>query len=388
MSGEADAGLRTGTSAKNPFIEVWRGIAVVLVVYFHYTGRLEPRSMGLTSGPTLPFYSGKVGVLIFFVISGYLITQSLAFSRNLGSFYAKRLSRIWPLFILAAVIIYASVHLFPPPVVMEGDVTFNRHSTNLVDLVGTFFFLEDFGIDWIDGAFWSILVELKFYLYVGIFAAVWPGRFAKKFAGAAFVIGFMQLFIFLAQPPHARLITGGLNRLVIADFLPFFAIGVLLCSKERGPLLTLNVLLAFIQTAITIASNPLFEAAATLRFLLAFAGVLAIDAALLRSRVFLFLGYYSYALYLFHQMIGLTIIAALAPRIGVDAAAAVAFAVALGLAVAGSWLVEWRFRDSFYRGLQDVFARIGLDRFAVGDRGARVRDLGTPSDATAVDRQG
>ena len=378
VSGDVETGLRTGESVKNPFIEVWRGIAVTMVVYFHYTGRLEPQSLGLASGPTLPFYSGKVGVLIFFVISGYLITQSLAFSRSLGSFYAKRLSRIWPLFILAAITIYISTHSFPPPVVTEGDVTFNRYPTTLIDLAGTLFFLEDLGIHWVDGAFWSILVELKFYLFVGIFAAIWPGRFANKFAAAAFAIGFVQLLVFLGQPPRAGTITGVLNRLLIADFLPFFAIGVLLCAKERGPLLTLNVMLAFVQTAITIGSNPLFEAAATLRFLLAFAGLLAIDAALLRSRVFLFLGYYSFALYLFHQMIGLTIIAALAPRVGIDLAAVAAFATALGLAVAGSWLVEWRFRDPFYQGLRALFARLGLEGVPVSNRGPSVRAAATP----------
>ena len=142
---------------------------------------------------------------------------------------------------------------------------------------------------------------------------------------------------------------------------------MLLCARTSWPLLALNVLLAAVQTALVVASNAAFDAAATVRFLLVFTGVLALDAALLRSRLFLFLGHYSYALYLFHQMIGLTIVAALAPRLGIDAAAAIAFAAALALAVTSSWAAEWRFREPVYRALRALFARVGLDAVPVGD---------------------
>lgn len=382
MSGETQAGLRTGDSDKNTFIEVWRGIAVALVVYFHFPGRLNPGVLGLSAGPTLPFYSGKVGVLVFFAISGFLITQSLAYSRSLASFYAKRLSRIWPLFILAATTTYLVGLAWPAPSVAESDASFSVHTVRLVDYLGTLFFLNDLGLRWVDGAYWSILIELKFYLFIGIFAAIWPGRFARRFGAAAFAIGFVQLVIELAAPPHVAVIASVMNRLLIADYVPFFAIGVLLCAKERGPLLTLNILLAFIQTAITVASNPLFEADATLRFILVFSGVLAIDAALLGSRLFLFLGRYSYSIYVFHQMIGLTIVAWLAPRLGIDAGGAVALAAVVALAVAGSWAAEWRFRDLFYERLRALFARMGLDRMAVSDRERQPHAKGSSEEAS------
>ena len=69
-------------------IDGLKGIAILGVVFFHINENIMP--------------SGFLGVDIFFVISGYLITQSL--DRNnlnnlfdfLLDFYKKRLLRIYP----------------------------------------------------------------------------------------------------------------------------------------------------------------------------------------------------------------------------------------------------------------------------------------------------
>ncbi len=64
-----------------------RAVAVVAVVLYHYTMRLVP--------------GGYVGVDVFFVISGYLITQTLsrdlAYGRfSIVEFYERRVRRIVP----------------------------------------------------------------------------------------------------------------------------------------------------------------------------------------------------------------------------------------------------------------------------------------------------
>ena len=69
-----------------PHIEGLRGLAVILVVIYHLNNN---------------FYFGYLGVDIFFVISGYVITKSLisSFDHNssnvLSNFYSKRILRIY-----------------------------------------------------------------------------------------------------------------------------------------------------------------------------------------------------------------------------------------------------------------------------------------------------
>lgn len=73
-----------------------RGIAVLCVVFFHYFPREG-------AGPLRPLISsGWVGVDLFFVLSGYLITTILYEQRGAGgyfrNFYGRRILRLFPLY--------------------------------------------------------------------------------------------------------------------------------------------------------------------------------------------------------------------------------------------------------------------------------------------------
>src|SRR4029453_8199581 len=87
---------RTGESPNRPDLEGLRGIAILLVLLCHV--RLPGAEAGF------------VGVDVFFVLSGFLITGLLANERgrtggiHLGAFYARRARRILP----AAVLVLAT----------------------------------------------------------------------------------------------------------------------------------------------------------------------------------------------------------------------------------------------------------------------------------------
>ena len=78
------------SEAFRPDVEGLRGIAILFVVLFH---------SGLVALP-----GGFIGVDVFFVISGFLITGLLLRERErtgriaLGAFYARRLRRLLPMF--------------------------------------------------------------------------------------------------------------------------------------------------------------------------------------------------------------------------------------------------------------------------------------------------
>lgn len=82
-----------------PDIDGLRAIAVILVVIFHAFPKWLP--------------NGFIGVDIFFVISGFLITQILiqeieSGSFSYASFYSRRIRRIFPSLILVAICCFAT----------------------------------------------------------------------------------------------------------------------------------------------------------------------------------------------------------------------------------------------------------------------------------------
>jgi peptidoglycan/LPS O-acetylase OafA/YrhL len=128
-----------------------RGIAVCLVAAFHF---------GL-------FPAGWVGVQIFFVLSGYLITSILLKEKDaplpsyLVRFYWRRSLRIFPLYFLFLGIIAATFYVAGEPVAFARDWPFlATYTTNFARLRDA-----DVGPQFIH--LWSLAVEEQFYL-------VWP----------------------------------------------------------------------------------------------------------------------------------------------------------------------------------------------------------------------
>ena len=154
-------------------IDGLRAIAVVPVVLFH-------AGVSQVSG-------GFVGVDIFFVISGYLITSlilgEMAEGRfSLLSFYERRIRRIFPaLFLVLAVSSVLALRLFMPP----DLVAFGR------SLVATALFVSNMHFYGDSGYFaaaldtkpllhtWSLAIEEQFYIVFPLLlllAVRWGGR--------------------------------------------------------------------------------------------------------------------------------------------------------------------------------------------------------------------
>ena len=164
-----DDGPLQGANAHVPELDGIRGIAVLLVLVYHFVDRYpQPQGVG-----ELFFFrisqAGWVGVELFFVLSGYLITGILADTRNspryFTSFYGRRSLRIFPLY-YAVLILYFWVG----PIVSTGlaaqyapmrehQAWFWLYASNWL------FATTSQGIPGL--YFWSLAVEEQFYL-------IWP----------------------------------------------------------------------------------------------------------------------------------------------------------------------------------------------------------------------
>jgi peptidoglycan/LPS O-acetylase OafA/YrhL len=148
-------------------IQVLRGIAVLLVVFFH----LE-----------LPgFSSGFLGVDVFFVISGYLMAQIYDPAR-MSDFFVKRARRLLPAYFAVVLLVLLAATFLITPNDYTELLRQSRFAAFLVPNVGF----------WMDNPYfdksvfkpllhlWSLGVEIQFYLLVPILVWAfrrWPASF-------------------------------------------------------------------------------------------------------------------------------------------------------------------------------------------------------------------
>ncbi|HXR38907.1 MAG TPA: acyltransferase [Terracidiphilus sp.] len=104
-----------------PELDGLRGLAILWVVLYHCHPRLE--------GTWIDYASlwGWAGVILFFVLSGFLITSILLVTRDkprfFHNFHARRALRIWPVYILLLVVVYLNAPWFVGPGVMDAIKT-------------------------------------------------------------------------------------------------------------------------------------------------------------------------------------------------------------------------------------------------------------------------
>lgn len=142
-----------------------RGLAILLVLVFHY-GR-SARGFGLQNPLLTASEFGWIGVDLFFVLSGFLITGILYDAKGsenyFRNFYARRSLRIFPLYYLALIVVLALAAVWPSAGIWPdfSPLWFVFYLSNVAMVSAA---ESDAGIL---GHFWSLAIEEHFYL-------VWP----------------------------------------------------------------------------------------------------------------------------------------------------------------------------------------------------------------------
>lgn len=156
-----------------------RGIAVGMVLVWHFVGALVDQGLGgwakLLYGTTI---FGRTGVDLFFVLSGFLIAGILLDRRSspshfLRSFYIRRVLRIVPSYFLLVAIFWTAIHLGVRNDVFNADTPWWRHIT----------FTQNWWMAehdrWGPSAIsvtWSVAIEEQFYLAFPLLVILTPFR--------------------------------------------------------------------------------------------------------------------------------------------------------------------------------------------------------------------
>lgn len=285
-------------------IDLLRGIACATVVLFHYLSR-GPRA-GYMPGALWPAVEpfaryGYLGVHLFFMVSGYVIFMS-AVGRTPRAFVASRVARLYPAFWIAAAITMTAI-------VCSGD---DRFHVSWSDFVWNFTLIPQYvGAQFVDGAYWSLAVELQFYLMVWL--VLRTGLMPR-------VELVLWLWLALAAVDAFRAVYPA-ERWLIANWAPLFVVGAATYmitsrgwNKSRAALLTVALLIgvwhARIETQrltmIWGGSGPDSDVVsgllicATTIFVLVGIGVLRVG----RSVIATIPGRLTYPVYLVHQVAG------------------------------------------------------------------------------------
>ncbi|MBR8312371.1 acyltransferase [Burkholderia dolosa] len=198
--------------AKDNNFDCIRMLAAALVIFSHQYGLMGRGEPTVFDG----FSYGGLGVVIFFSLSGYLVTQSWERDPSVWRFSAKRALRIFPALICATLL----MALVMGPAVTTLNYTdyfsspevrrfvFGTATTlNMTDtLPGVF---ENLHYQTVNSSLWTIPVELKCYgfvIFLGLFGVL-RSRFALPLAILALLIG---RFILSIPETHHPLLNFGM----------------------------------------------------------------------------------------------------------------------------------------------------------------------------------
>ncbi|MFD5392825.1 acyltransferase family protein [Streptomyces sp. NPDC127097] len=335
---------RTGPSRLRA-LDGLRLLAALMVAGYHLGGRGgeiahawggSPAHQFPTAAPLFAY--GCLGVQIFFVISGFVICLS-GWGRTLRAFIASRVSRLYPAYWAAILLITA---VFALPWVAYKALPPSEVLTNLTMLQ------QPLGVDRVLGVCWTLWAEMRFYALFAL-CVVLPG--ATRGRVVLFCAGW-TLAAALAQAAHEPF----LDTVLMPEYAPFFigGIGLFLLHRygARDPIAWAIVLVSWLigqhyavaglwhapsATAFSYRSTAVIIAIVTLGFALVAAVALG-KLHWANWRWLTVAGALTYPFYLVHEHLGWVVVRALHHGAGLPSYATLLLTVGLMLLLA--WLLH------------------------------------------------
>lgn len=206
------------------------------LIFYENTDRIDPFLLGVYK--LLVWFPG---VIILFTISGFLMGQSLDRQSNRNQFLKRRFLRIYPgLWVNMLVMVGILLLVFDELFQWIGELLL----WVMIQGFGVAYtpgFLKDFGAGSINGALWTIMVEVQIYLCIYV---LW--NFLKKRGNIFWILlTILAVGINLGTwfAVENKLLSGAVMKLADRTFLPYllwFSIGFLVyrCRDRMLPLLS------------------------------------------------------------------------------------------------------------------------------------------------------
>jgi peptidoglycan/LPS O-acetylase OafA/YrhL len=290
MTAEAGEPARKGLSPRDGFraagaqrflaLDTLRGVAILMVIFGHYLpdrlvfGGLAHQVSSL----------GRGGVMLFFLLSGYLIFRNVE-RQDAVTFLSRRLFKIFPAYSINVALIFAL-----------GYLSTDHTSLNLKLLLANLFMVQDvFGQEMLNGVYWTLLIEIKFYVFITLQYLVLRDR------------GTIAIMVAVIAVNSVIWWTRGYASLLLT-FFPTFYVGIQIYRAESRNWDRIRVLRLAGAVGLVALSLLMFEQQLPYWCAVYLIGEAAVLSLFLRSdisnRTLNFFGRISYSDYLYHVLLG------------------------------------------------------------------------------------
>ena len=323
----APAPAAVGSKRRITGLDALRGLAALSVVLGHFTANYN-RVYGHSADLLFSYPWAGYGVLLFFMISGFVILMTAERAARPGDFAWARFSRLYPAYWTALVITFVVLTTFGLP---------GRQPSAPRAVANVLMFQNLLGVGNVDSVYWTLHVEL--YFYAIMLVLIWRGwvRHTEFVLLGLVALGMADRLFF----HHVTAVWAErLRDVLIVDHAFAFLIGVVLYRSLKGwrpwhpPMLLASLVYAYFF-------DPHPDVYVTAGFIALLFLTTRGYLKPLEWRPLVFLGTISYSLYLTHQNIGYVIIrAGYAAGLGANVSVALAVLATLLIASAVALLVE------------------------------------------------
>jgi len=344
------------------FLDGLRLVAAVAVLAYHYTA-INKAPWQPDAAHQFPVLSnitsyGALGVQLFFVISGFVILLS-AYGRSVGDFVASRVSRLYPAYWASVIAAFVLFRFLQPNSGHDDSITGFLVNMTMIQ--------EGMNVDHLDGVYWTLWIELLFYVLIAIFLAI--GLTEQRVM--AFIL-LWPLVAAVAKTSNSKILINFLSP----DYAPLFCAGMALFlihkfghSLLRWGLFTFNVFIGtyFANANFVLKSmsyntgrdlSPVVGGAIMIGIFAVVALVTVTPWAYKGPRWLTVAGALTFPLYLFHEAWGWWIISLFSGQMSKWGVLAIAVAFSFVVAFLVERWVERPLRPLISRALRNTFSDV------------------------------
>lgn len=291
------------------YMDGLRGVAILLVVLFHAFTRwssILPYGETYSSFPIFEY--GWLGIYLFFMISGFVIFLSLDRVESLKLFLYKRWLRLFPAMLIVSVLVYITASFLDER--PSGQPT-------LLSLLPGLTFIE---VSWwskllqtdiipLEGVFWSLYVEFKFYLIAGLIYYIFGRKFLTPILFLLFVFSISISYLSGLFDNAILNVLATISSRLSFDYFGWFAAGsafYLYYQTKQEKWFVFGLAISVLSSLFVEDLNDTVTFySVTFSCLVAGLFAFSLKSTLLQNildtKILVFFGFISYPLYLIHE---------------------------------------------------------------------------------------
>ena len=240
-------------------LDLIRALAVTLVIFHHFFQEINYSKYPFFIQHVIQFFvaHGAYGVQLFFAVSGYIMISKYETITSLFKYMVLRYTRLVPM--LSVTVVFNLV-LFTAFQKQDVDILGSLPSILIIDpqIFNSVFNTDTF--KWVDDSFWTLFVEIRFYLLFGLIMKILGSRslMVKKICLSVLCL-FSQITYIASDVLNLELIHKLSFWILIPDHFIYFLIGVILYSPKSMNTRSLFIYLLpleFVYVIMQLVKNP------------------------------------------------------------------------------------------------------------------------------------